>query len=367
MTPRAGVRQRTARRDLGRYDSYFMSRSQIIDISSLVKHGDNLVAVRLESSSARDGFMLDGLAHSDGNQAGHFQSDATWRQIDPNAVWPPEKVPADAQPVLLLRGPSHRYMGDLSSLYLYRRPHPLPGAGWLEPSNFTQLWHAQPEHLDWAMHADRGEVVWLPVPDSAGCAHAELVHGSTKHHAWVDGQRPFGYYDEWGVVNYQLPNPDATSRWFTLRLEALPGQEEGAALGVGPRFGGRPGRITLGDWRERGLPTIPARSRTRPTWTGRRGRAMKSLLRTRRVRGTAEVFIQRRVPPAPASGVPTSSMSPRLVRPGRNTIRIIVANTLGPYMKAESPTHHVFEQQDVSGLFGPVRLIAERIVRIEAK
>jgi len=36
---------------------------------------------------------------------------------------------------------------------------------------------------------------------------------------------------------------------------------------------------------------------------------------------------------------------------------IDLANTLGPYMRATSPTPFVLSGQDVSGLFGPVRLL----------
>jgi hypothetical protein len=39
-------------------------------------------------------------------------------------------------------------------------------------------------------------------------------------------------------------------------------------------------------------------------------------------------------------------------------IEIDLANTLGPYMKAASPTPFVLSGQDISGLFGPVRLLA---------
>jgi hypothetical protein len=42
---------------------------------------------------------------------------------------------------------------------------------------------------------------------------------------------------------------------------------------------------------------------------------------------------------------------------GSLTIEVDVANTLGPYLDATSPTPFVLAGQTVSGLFGPVRLL----------
>jgi hypothetical protein len=46
--------------------------------------------------------------------------------------------------------------------------------------------------------------------------------------------------------------------------------------------------------------------------------------------------------------------------PGNNTIEVVVFNTLAPYLNAVSPTHYIFEGQTVSGIFGPVAILAAK-------
>jgi hypothetical protein len=53
-----------------------------------------------------------------------------------------------------------------------------------------------------------------------------------------------------------------------------------------------------------------------------------------------------------------------LVREGKNTIEIRVANTLANHYETYTPTSYVFDGQTLSGLLGPVRLRARSAVTL---
>ena len=111
--------------------------------------------------------------------------------------------------------------------------------------------------------------------------------------------------------------------------------------------------MELGAWGEQGLEAYSGGVRYRTTFSLDAVPAGPVGLDLGRVRGTAEVWI---------NGQPVGSCiwSPyrvdisRAVRVGENTVEVLVLNTLGPYLRAVSPTHFVLPGQEVSGLFGPV-------------
>ncbi|MGI6544364.1 MAG: hypothetical protein ACOX44_15220 [Limnochordia bacterium] len=48
------------------------------------------------------------------------------------------------------------------------------------------------------------------------------------------------------------------------------------------------------------------------------------------------------------------------LKSGENTVEVVVFNTLAPYLHETHPTPFVFAGRDVSGMFGPVRLMRYR-------
>ncbi len=83
---------------------------------------------------------------------------------------------------------------------------------------------------------------------------------------------------------------------------------------------------------------------------------IRTLLDLGRVRGTAEVTVNGEQVGVRIWSPYTFDLTDHL-RPGENELHVSVYNTLGPYMKAISPTSFVFPGQTVSGLLGPVTLI----------
>ena len=73
-------------------------------------------------------------------------------------------------------------------------------------------------------------------------------------------------------------------------------------------------------------------------------------------RGTAEVWVNGQAVGARIWSPYRFDIS-SAVQVGENSVEVLVCNTLAPYLWATSPTHYVFEGQEVSGLMGPVRVM----------
>ncbi|GII29212.1 glycosyl hydrolase family 2 protein [Planotetraspora mira] len=238
-----------------------------------------------------------------------------------------------------------RQHGDPASLHLHRRPHPLPGAGWIE-SGATAL----PAVLAVpGADEERVERLWVDVPPGA-VAMEVPAHGRVTVHSGdvILGEGP--------VV--ALDGPAAR---VELRVVGEPGFQGGAAL-TGPiRFTCRPATIRLGDWQGQGLAEYSGgvRYRTGVAVEGTPGGP--AVLDLGRVRGTAEVILNGRL-----AGIRVCSpyVFDLDLAEGENEVEILVLGTLAPYLSAVSPTHFVFPGQRVTGLFGPVRLRSSAQVRL---
>ena len=252
-------------------------------------------------------------------------------------------------------------IGDPAALHLHRRPHPLPGARWLEdasgdgdggdddvvlPASF-----AVPDA------GPRDERLRFAVPPGATrmrfTARAEitgvLLDGAPLNAAPIDGTS-----DGSGVFEVDLPGDARPAGTAELRLRTRPEHREGSALAGPVAFEVGRGTIELGDWEDAGLPGYSGGVRYRrvlelPEAPG------GAELDLGRVRGTAEVTVNGR-----AAGVricaPYVFDVGSALQAGRNEIEIVVYGTLGPRLDDTSPTHFVFAGQRVSGIAGPVVL-----------
>jgi hypothetical protein len=248
-------------------------------------------------------------------------------------------------------------VGDPAALYLRRRPHPLPGAAWLDPDadDGTVV------PVAFAVPGARPAVEWLWFELPPGAVRLAVdVHGGAT--AFVDGVRCGATAGSAGrqALTVELAGGGAPSgvRTAALRLAPDPGHEGGAALAGPVRFEVGPGRIGTGDWESHGLAEYSGGVRYRrvlrlPAAAAHGGRVLLDL---GRVRGTAEVSVG-----GAAAGVRICSPYvfdlTGLAGPGANTVEITVFGTLAPHLDAASPTHFVFPGQRVTGLLGPVRLL----------
>ena len=245
--------------------------------------------------------------------------------------------------------PRRRQHGDPAALHLHRRPHPLPGAAWLEdgPDTGTVL----PVRL--AVPDEGSRVEWL---------RCEIPPGATRMTFEVNGQllavvvddRPCSFHGGPGTFEVTLPKDRAGTRTAVLRVLTRPGHRAGAALAGPVRFDVGPGTIELGDWESAGLTGYSGGVRYRRRLDLPEAPALATL-DLGKVRGTAEVTVNGHRIGVRICAPYTFDVGTAL-RPGANEIEVLVYGTLAPYLDDVSPTHFVFPGQRASGLFGPVLL-----------
>ncbi|UBU09326.1 hypothetical protein [Nonomuraea gerenzanensis] len=306
------------------YEEADIPRVRRYDVTDLLREGDNSVRVECEGWVLVDGLVVSGPGWS-----------------------PAPRV-------------RRRQYGDPAALWLLRRPHPLPEAGWLDggpvapPAAFavpgarsrTERFLLDPPPGATGIEVDavgEWEVRWppglpvrgAPVERPQAGAHAERPLSGTQ------AERPLPGAPE------KPPVPPAP---VELVLHTTPDAQAGAALAGPVRFTCGPGRMRLGDWEEQGLAGYSGGVRYRTTVPARSGPGQLDL---GRVRGSAEVRVNGR-----PCGVRVCSPYVFDVEldDGDNLVEILILGTLAPYLDEVSPTHFVFPGQRTTGLFGPVRL-----------
>lgn len=321
------------------YTEHAVPRVRRHDITGALRAGDNEIAV--ESTGGDPAVLVDASCH-DGEAAvvATAHSDATW--------W--AEHDGERVPVAVRREP----VGDPAALYLRRRPHPLPGAAWLDPD----VDDGTVVPVGFGVPGARPSVEWLwfELPPGARRLTVQL-HG--RGTVYVDGVARGTTADADGTLTADLAEGGAATgvRSAALRVEPHPGHEGGAALAGPVRCEVGPGRIRTGDWETNGLAEYSGGVRysrvVRLPADAADGRVSLDL---GRVRGTAEVSIG-----GVAAGVRVCSPYvfdlTGLTTPGPNTVEVTVFGTLAPRLDASSPTHFVFPGQRVTGLLGPVRLL----------
>ncbi|WP_326764237.1 hypothetical protein OG978_06325 [Streptomyces sp. NBC_01591] len=330
------------------YAEHAVPRVRRHDVAAVLRIGDNDITVETSGGGER-AVLVDAVLHDgNGEPVATLHSDSRW--------W--AEGPRGRGPVRVRREP----VGDPAALCLRRRPHPLPGAAWLEPEaddgTVVPVRFAVPGH--------RGGVEWLWCELPPGTTRLTVpVHGEVTVH--VDGSEcpaAVTAVDARGVrtVTVELPPGGRDGpRAAALRVRTRPGYEGGAALAGPVRCTVGPGRIRLGDWEGQGLAEYSGGVRySRVVAVPADSVAGRVSLDLGRVRGTAEVRVG-----GVAAGVRVCSPYvfdlTGLVVPGANSVEITVFGTLAPHLDATSPTHFVFPGQRVSGLLGPVRLRTERV------
>jgi hypothetical protein len=295
------------------------------DLGPALRPGANELMVELAGPSP---ILVDGLIDGVDSLKQSVRSDHDW--------W----GSVDGKPVAVCR--HRRHHRAMSDLQVHRRPHPLPGAAWLDG---TEAGTVLPVTFGVPRPA-RTRVEWLRFDIPPGATRLDLnVHGDAE--LSVDG---VALAKGAGPIAVDLP---VGSGQGCLRVLTHSGYEAGAALAGPIRFAVGPGRLGLGDWQRHGLAEYSGGVRYRRRITT--APAGRLLLDLGRVRGTAEVKVDGR-----SAGVrfctPYVFDLTKLAPPGEHMVDIEVFGTLAPYLDAVSPTHFVFEGQRVSGLFGPVRL-----------
>ncbi|MEU5643772.1 hypothetical protein [Streptomyces milbemycinicus] len=230
----------------------------------------------------------------------------------------------------------------------WARPHPLPGAHWLEPAA-APGGVALPLVPDLAPGPERVE--WLRFPAPLGTT-ALRVPTPLSVTVLVEGREYATDGDGW----VRLPAPLAAATPVLLKVVAVDGRRGGALLDAAIEAEVAEAEVRLAAWEELGLRALGGRVRYRTTAHLPAAPAGRTLLDLGEVRGTAEI----RVNGAPVGRRvwgPWAVEVTDALGAGDNDIEIVVSGTLAGYLDDASPTRAVAAGQIRTGLFGPVRLV----------
>jgi hypothetical protein len=316
----------------GGFDPYAsLARVQPYRVSS-ARAGQNTIMLEVLDPGCPAVVLVDGVIRGPDNQQIQVMSGTHWQVGRDNGPLQPVTL----QPEQWL---------DPAWSHLWRRPHPLPDAAWLED-------------------VPPGDTVVPIVPDAFwGQTRVEWFHwnlppGAAEMHLPVAGQGRLwvdGVELDARDASITLPASDHPARRAVLRL--IPGRgQTGGGVFAGPiTYSLTIGHIELGDWSERGLEAYSGGLRYRNQFTLPEVPAGRVTLDLGQVRGTAEVWVNGQ-PAGTRIGAPYQFDVASALKAGPNTIEVLVLNTLAPYLHAVSPTHYIRPGQLVSGLMGPVCL-----------
>jgi hypothetical protein len=343
----------------GGFDPYGFQMRTYRHATAAFRQGHNTVTLEVDDPGRLVEASVDVRVRGRHGESATFSSGAHWQVARGSG-------PAD--PVALRRFQNMSWnqgaVGvtvDPPAADLWRRPHPLPGAHWLEdaPADGTVVAVA-PDAF-----GGRSRVEWLrwTLPPGAQAVHLP-IQGIAR--LWVDGtELPIT------AGTATLPPSDALQRKALLRVEPQGGHSEGGLLAGPVTYTSAAGPIGLGPWPDYGLAAYSGGLRYAATISldsqqlaavspgvtaAGNNSAARVILDLGAVRGTAEVWVN-------DQPIGTRIWSPyhfdvtAALQEGPNRVEVLVLNTLGPYLRATSPTNYVFGPQELSGLLGPVRLL----------
>lgn len=320
--------------DSGNYEMLRWSYVNVHDVTDHLRPGLNRIEVEVGARPWPVAVMVDGVAEDSDRAVVSFMTDATWATVGSG----------EARPVAIRREQPQ----DPRWSHVRPRPHPLPGARWLDDG---------PAHeaacLVTSVDAHPGEqsVEWhrFLLPPGATSIDLSTVLGAAR--AFVEGEeRPLR--DGAADVRSHSGRPGTC----TLRVEPHNGERGGAVFSGPIDVDVGDGEIEVGDWTSQGLRSWSGGVSYRRTihLTSEEATSLVGL-DLGRVRGTAEVWVDGVHSGARFLG-PYRIELDRLAA-GDHELEIRVFNTLAPHLEGASPTPYLMPGQTASGLFGPVELI----------
>ncbi len=327
------------------------------DVRRVLRPGENVIAVRATNLGGPAGLLV--VVRMDDQDV---VTDGSWlTSLTAGKGWElPDAEGAGWEPALVVGPLGCEPWGSIAEMPGGPRRGPtLPDAFWLEreprPDDFVVVGY------DIAPGSGK-RVGWyrLVMPPGATEMRLHLRGRATAH---VDGR-------ELPVRGGPVALPGGRGRGprvAVLRIEQEPGELAGAPFRRPVTFTCAEGRIPVGSWHELGLQNysgglIYRRRIALPTvFAGNR-----VLLDLGYVRGTAEVTVNgRRVGLRIAS--PYRFDLTDALRDGDNDLQVKVLGTLGPHYRIANPTPYVFPGQEVTGILGPVRLVAQVPVELRLR
>ncbi|WP_086819648.1 hypothetical protein [Allokutzneria sp. NRRL B-24872] len=233
----------------------------------------------------------------------------------------------------------------------YPRPHPLPGADWLDPA-VSSAGVVVPVVPDIAPTVPRTEQLRFALPPGTVSVRVP----STLDMIAVVGDEEVKVVD--GVL--RLPSPARAGDFATLLVSAVDGRRGGALLDGPLEVSVVEAEFPLGDWASLGLHNLGGHVRYRTTFTVPE-LSGRQVLDLGSVRGAVSVIVNGEHAGDLVWGPWRLDVSDFLVT-GENHVEVVVRGTLAGYLDDASPTSGVYAGQVRSGLFGPVRLLTTQTV-----
>jgi hypothetical protein len=331
----------------GGFDPYGLHMRVYRHMSTAFRQGRNTVTLEVHDPGQIIEAMADVVVRGAGGEEATLTSGPEWQV---------QRGDGPLGPAALRRFQARSFTPDGTAVTLdqpagdlWRRPHPLAGADWLEdaPGDDTVL-PLVPDAF-----GGRPRVEWLRWTLPPGATSVRVpVSGSAR--LWVDDvELPL----EDGQAH--IPASPALRRKAQLRVEPAGGHSEGGLLAGPITYSVDRGPIDLGAWADYGLASYSGGLRYYATFQHDGSDAAALVLDLGRVRGTAEVWVNGR-PVGARIWSPYRFAIGDAVQAGENAVEVLVCNTLAPYLSSTSPTHYVFEGQELSGLMGPVRVLRMR-------
>jgi hypothetical protein len=315
--------------DFNPYPDHREIRVHTYDLGPHLRAGQNTITLRVTNQSVEptaatlDSPVADGLGISSG------------------AGWTARRG-GEPVPLVLRRW----HARDPRFVCLDVRPHPLPGAAWLDPAAASHG-VVLPLVPDVAPGGERTEWLRLTVPP--GTVALRLATPLLVV-ALVEGQEvPV----EAGVI--RLPAPAAAGTTVLLRVTASGGRRGGALLDGPVELEVTEAQVPLVPWEELGLRALGGQVAYRTTVTVPDATGRRAVLDLGAVRGTADVRVNGELAAQLVWG-PWRAEVTDLLRSGLNDIEVVVRGTLAGYLDEASPTRGVYAGQVRTGLLGPVVL-----------
>lgn len=309
--------------------------------SRAFRQGTNTVLVEVDDPGFPITLFFDLAVRGANGEQLLVSSGPDWRVQRDEDPW----VPAALRRLQGGSGPAGELVAamDPPTTDLHRRPHPLPGAMWIEdtPADDTVV----PVVPDAFVQQERAEWFHWMLPPGVTRIYLPL-YGAAQ--VWIDGT-------ELPIHNGSVAIPPSQTRPRIALMRVVPekGRSEGGIFAGPVTYEIGQGPFELGNWAEHGLEAYSGGLRYKSSFTLRAAPEGTLVLDLGRVRGTAEVWVNGR-------GIGARVWSPyrfditAAAQEGLNHVEVLICNTLGPYLNAVSPTHFISTSQAVSGLFGPV-------------
>jgi hypothetical protein len=318
----------------GGFDPYWVHmRGQAYELPALAA-GRHELTIELVEPQNGAALLVDLRATDSNGRELTCISKGTW-QVSRNA--------GEFAPVELHSNP----VGDAASWHLYRRPHALPGAAWIEGQQPNDV----VLDLPLAPPINAPETQWFEWTIPPGATSMQLsLEKDAQPQLWVN-DREIAVHD---ARRIELDRENRAARRAVLRV--VSNRLAGGVL-LEPVFYQfeQGAQFQTGSWLAQGLRSYSGAVRMRQAFRWDGEVPQSAVLDLGRVRGTVEAWLN-------GKRVGERFLSPfrlaidKQLQRGDNELELIVTNTLGNFLSTWSPTRGWSPDQFEAGVLGPVRL-----------